>query len=111
LGPREAVHVDCCIRVPRTRGAVSGGRRRRAKGPVRAARVGSVVGSCVVCGVRSTENARSGSGREGDREEPGECHCSYEELARELGKPSADAARMAVSRALVRLAREMARDA
>ena len=36
-----------------------------------------------------------------------EMDCSYEELARELGKPSADAARMAVSRALVRLAREI----
>jgi RNA polymerase sigma-70 factor (ECF subfamily) len=32
---------------------------------------------------------------------------SYEQIARELGKPSADAARMAVSRALVRLAQEM----
>ena len=31
----------------------------------------------------------------------------YEEIARELGKSSVDAARMAVSRALVRLAREM----
>jgi RNA polymerase sigma factor (sigma-70 family) len=31
----------------------------------------------------------------------------YEELAAHLGKPSADAARMAVSRALLRLAREM----
>lgn len=34
---------------------------------------------------------------------------SYQELAGSLGKPSADAARMAVSRALVRLAEEMAR--
>ena len=34
---------------------------------------------------------------------------SYEELATSLGKPSPDAARMAVSRALVRLAEEMAR--
>jgi len=34
---------------------------------------------------------------------------SYQELAESLGKPSADAARMAVSRALVRLAQEMAR--
>ena len=34
---------------------------------------------------------------------------SYQELAESLGKPSADAARMAVSRALVRLAEEMAR--
>jgi RNA polymerase sigma-70 factor (ECF subfamily) len=34
---------------------------------------------------------------------------TYEELAQSLGKPSADAARMAVSRALVRLAEEMAR--
>jgi len=32
---------------------------------------------------------------------------SYEEIARELGKSSADAARMAVSRAVVRLAQEM----
>jgi RNA polymerase sigma-70 factor (ECF subfamily) len=32
---------------------------------------------------------------------------SYEEIARELGNPSAEAARMAVSRALVRLAQEM----
>ena len=31
----------------------------------------------------------------------------YAEIARHLDKPSADAARMAVSRALVRLAREM----
>jgi len=38
-----------------------------------------------------------------------ELDCSYAELAVALGKPSADAARMAVSRALVRLAREMAR--
>ena len=34
---------------------------------------------------------------------------TYQELAQSLGKPSADAARMAVSRALVRLAEEMAR--
>jgi RNA polymerase sigma-70 factor (ECF subfamily) len=34
---------------------------------------------------------------------------AYREVARALDKPSADAARMAVSRALVRLAREMAR--
>jgi RNA polymerase sigma factor (sigma-70 family) len=34
---------------------------------------------------------------------------SYEELAADLGKPSSDAARMAVSRALLRLAREMSR--
>jgi RNA polymerase sigma factor (sigma-70 family) len=34
---------------------------------------------------------------------------SYEELAADLDKPSADAARMAVSRALVRLAEEMSR--
>jgi RNA polymerase sigma-70 factor (ECF subfamily) len=34
---------------------------------------------------------------------------SYDEVAEALGKPSADAARMAVSRALVRLAREMNR--
>lgn len=32
---------------------------------------------------------------------------TYDELARNLGKPSADAARMAVTRALVRLAEEM----
>ena len=32
---------------------------------------------------------------------------SYEEIARELGKSSADAARMSVSRAVVRLAQEM----
>ena len=32
---------------------------------------------------------------------------SYEEIARELGKSSADSARMAVSRAVVRLAQEM----
>jgi RNA polymerase sigma factor (sigma-70 family) len=36
---------------------------------------------------------------------------SYEEVAEALGKPSADAARMAVSRALLRLAREMNRGA
>jgi RNA polymerase sigma-70 factor (ECF subfamily) len=36
-----------------------------------------------------------------------ELGCSYEELAQALGKPSADAARMAVTRALVRLAEEM----
>jgi len=35
---------------------------------------------------------------------------SYQEVARALGKPSADAARMAVSRALVRLAQEMSRE-
>ena len=32
---------------------------------------------------------------------------SYQDVARALGKPSADAARMAVSRALLRLAEEM----
>jgi RNA polymerase sigma-70 factor (ECF subfamily) len=37
-----------------------------------------------------------------------EMDAGYEELAAALGKPSADAARMAVNRALVRLAREMA---
>ena len=37
-----------------------------------------------------------------------ELDCSYAELASILGKPSADAARMAVGRALVRLAEEMA---
>ena len=36
---------------------------------------------------------------------------SYEEIATLLGKPSPDAARMTVSRALVRLAREMDRHA
>jgi RNA polymerase sigma-70 factor (ECF subfamily) len=36
-----------------------------------------------------------------------EMDLGYEEIARSLGKPTADAARMAVSRALVRLAREM----
>jgi RNA polymerase sigma-70 factor (ECF subfamily) len=35
---------------------------------------------------------------------------SWAEVAAALGKPSADAARMAVSRALKRLAEEMARD-
>jgi RNA polymerase sigma-70 factor (ECF subfamily) len=35
---------------------------------------------------------------------------SYQDVAVALGKPSADAARMAVSRALVRLAREMSRE-
>jgi RNA polymerase sigma-70 factor (ECF subfamily) len=34
---------------------------------------------------------------------------TYEQVAAELGKPSADAARMAVSRALLRLAEEMSR--
>jgi RNA polymerase sigma-70 factor (ECF subfamily) len=34
---------------------------------------------------------------------------SYEQVARALGKPSPDAARMAVSRALLRLAQEMSR--
>jgi DNA-directed RNA polymerase specialized sigma24 family protein len=34
---------------------------------------------------------------------------SYAEVARALGKPSVDAARMAVSRALLRLAEEMKR--
>jgi len=34
---------------------------------------------------------------------------SYQDVARALGKPSADAARMAVSRALLRLAEEMTR--
>lgn len=40
-----------------------------------------------------------------------EVDCTYDELAQMLGKPSADAARMAVSRALLRLAREMDRGA
>src|SRR5262245_8365029 len=35
---------------------------------------------------------------------------SYQDVARALGKPSADAARMAVSRALLRLAQEMTRE-
>ena len=35
---------------------------------------------------------------------------TYQELAEVLGKPSADAARMAVGRALVRLAKEMGRE-
>jgi len=39
-----------------------------------------------------------------------ELGCSYAELARALGKPSADAARMSVSRAVVRLAAEMKHD-
>jgi RNA polymerase sigma-70 factor, ECF subfamily len=39
-----------------------------------------------------------------------ELDCSYADLARALGKPSADAARMAVGRALLRLAEEMKRD-
>jgi RNA polymerase sigma-70 factor (ECF subfamily) len=38
-----------------------------------------------------------------------EMDCSYQEVAEALGKPSADAARMAVSRALLRLAQEMDR--
>ena len=38
-----------------------------------------------------------------------EMECSYQEVALSLGKPSADAARMTVSRALLRLAEEMAR--
>jgi RNA polymerase sigma-70 factor, ECF subfamily len=36
-----------------------------------------------------------------------ELGCSYGEIAEAMGKPSADAARMTVSRALVRLAQEM----
>jgi RNA polymerase sigma-70 factor (ECF subfamily) len=39
-----------------------------------------------------------------------EMNCSYEELAESLGKPTADAARKAARRALVRLAEEIARD-
>jgi DNA-directed RNA polymerase specialized sigma24 family protein len=35
---------------------------------------------------------------------------SYEELAEALGKPTADAARKAAERALIRLAEEMNRD-
>jgi RNA polymerase sigma-70 factor, ECF subfamily len=40
-----------------------------------------------------------------------ECGCSYEELAIALGKPSANAARVAVRRALMRLAKEMTNEA
>lgn len=40
-----------------------------------------------------------------------EMECSFQEVAQALGKPSADAARMAVSRALLRLAEEMNRAA
>jgi RNA polymerase sigma-70 factor (ECF subfamily) len=39
-----------------------------------------------------------------------ELDCGYAELARVLGKPSPDAARMAVGRALLRLAAEMQRE-
>jgi RNA polymerase sigma-70 factor (ECF subfamily) len=39
-----------------------------------------------------------------------ECQCSYEELAIALGKPSANAARVAVRRALMRLAKEMSHE-
>ena len=39
-----------------------------------------------------------------------ELGASYDELAANLGKPSADAARVAVARALVHLAKEMGRD-
>lgn len=39
-----------------------------------------------------------------------ELGCSYEEMASALGKPSADAARKAAQRALVRLVEEMKRD-
>ena len=39
-----------------------------------------------------------------------ELECSYAGLARAIGKPTADAARMAVGRALVHLAEEMKRD-
>jgi DNA-directed RNA polymerase specialized sigma24 family protein len=39
-----------------------------------------------------------------------EMDCSYEDLAESLGKPTADAARKAAKRALVRLAEEMGRD-
>jgi len=40
-----------------------------------------------------------------------EMDCTYEQVAQALGKPSADAARMAVSRALLKLAQEMSRGA
>jgi len=39
-----------------------------------------------------------------------EMDVSYQDVAKALGKPSADAARMAVSRALLRLAQEMSRE-
>lgn len=39
-----------------------------------------------------------------------EMDCEYEELAESLGKPTAEAARKAAKRALVRLAEKMARD-
>ena len=39
-----------------------------------------------------------------------EMDCTYEEMAESLGKPTADAARKAAKRALVRLAEEMTRD-
>jgi RNA polymerase sigma-70 factor (ECF subfamily) len=39
-----------------------------------------------------------------------ELDCSYADLARALGKPSADAARMAFGRAVLRLAEEMKRE-
>ncbi len=39
-----------------------------------------------------------------------ELGCSYAEIAEALGRPSSDAARMAVSRALVKLAEEMRRE-
>jgi len=39
-----------------------------------------------------------------------ELGCSYDEIARAIGKSTADAARMAVTRALVRLAEEMGRN-
>jgi RNA polymerase sigma factor (sigma-70 family) len=39
-----------------------------------------------------------------------EMGCSYSEIAEAIGRPTADAARMAVSRALVRLAEEMRRE-
>ncbi len=39
-----------------------------------------------------------------------ELKCTYREIAEALGKPSDDAARMTVSRALVRLAKEMGRE-
>ncbi len=39
-----------------------------------------------------------------------EMYGSYQDVAKALGKPSADAARMAVTRALLRLAQEMSRE-
>ena len=51
--------------------------------------------------------ARLGEGDRGAIVGRIEMEMGYEDLAKALGKPSADAARMAVARALVRLAKEM----